>query len=258
MMKGGTYPRQGLHGALVHDIGVRILSGELGPGEALPTETELTGDVAASRTVLREAVKVLAAKRLVQSRPKTGTRVRPRTEWNLLDPDVLAWQLEAGPTREFLQDALELRQLIEPAAARLAASRATDEEIRALDGAFEAMSEARDLQGWIDPDVRFHSILLQAAHNELLEHLSSIVTAVLRMLFAFSSRPPRTFTRALPLHEAIIVAVRGHDPDAAEAAALGLLEDTAKNIKRALREVSRLENPPGADGRRRRRTGQRA
>src|SRR3989442_812151 len=136
MMKGRTYPRQGLHGALVHEIGVRILSGEIEPGEALPTEDELTGDVAASRTVLREAVKVLAAKRLVQSRPKTGTRVRPRSEWNLIDPDVLAWQLEAGPTREFFEDALELRQLIEPAAARLAAHRATDEEIVALEKAF--------------------------------------------------------------------------------------------------------------------------
>jgi DNA-binding FadR family transcriptional regulator len=235
----------------VHEIGVRILSGELEPGEALPTEAELTGDVAASRTVLREAIKVLAAKRLVLSRPKTGTRVRPRSDWNLLDPDVLAWQLEAGPTREFLQDALELRQLIEPAAARLAADRATDEEIAALAEAFAAMSEARDLEAWIRPDVRFHSILLQAAHNELLEHLSSIVTAVLRTLAMYSSRPPRTFTRALPLHEAIIDAVRSHDPEAAEAAAMRLLEDTAKNIKRALREVSSLQAAPSADGRRR-------
>lgn len=253
-MKGGTYPRQGLHGALVHEIGVRILSGELEPGEALPTEAELTGGVAASRTVLREAIKVLAAKRLVLSRPKTGTRVRPRSDWNLLDPDVLAWQLEAGPTREFLQDALELRQLIEPAAARLAADRATDAEIAALAEAFAAMSDARDLEAWIGPDVRFHSILLQAAHNELLEHLSSIVTAVLRTLFMYSSRPPRTFTRALPLHEAIIEAVRSHDPAAAEAAAMHLLEDTAKNIKRALREVAPLQGSPSADGRRRRRS----
>ena len=257
-MKGRTYPRQGLHGALVHEIGVRIVGGELEPGDALPTEAELTGDVAASRTVLREAVKVLAAKRLVESRPKTGTRVRPRTEWNLLDPDVLAWQLEAGPTRDFLQDALELRQLIEPAAARLAAVRATDEEIAALEEAFTAMSEARDLDAWIEPDVRFHSILLQSAHNELLEHLSSIVTAVLRTLFMYSSRPPRTFTRALPLHEAIIDAVRSHDPDAAEAAELRLLEDTAKNIKRALREVSRLQPASSAGGRRRGRAGSRA
>ncbi len=234
----------------MHEIGVRIVDGQLKPGETLPDNG--FGEAEVSRTVVREAIKVLAAKGLVESRPKVGTRVRPRRDWNLLDPDVLAWQLEAGPTREFLQDALELRQLIEPAAARLAAGRATDEEIAALQAAFTAMCEARDLEASIDADVRFHSILLQAAHNELLEHLTSIVTAVLRMLFAFSSRPPRTFTRALPLHEAIIEAVQSHRPDAAEAAALRLLDDTAKNIKRALREVDRSRPSRSADGRRRR------
>jgi DNA-binding FadR family transcriptional regulator len=236
MTKGSTYPRHGLHGAVVHDIGIRILSGELEPGEALPTEDELTGDVAASRTVLREAIKVLAAKRLVESRPKTGTRVRPRSDWNLLDPDVLAWQLEAGPTRDFLEDALELRRLIEPAAARLAADRASNAEIAALEEAHAAMSAAEGVEAWIEPDVRFHSILLQAAHNELLERLSTIVSAVLRMLFTVSSQP-RMFARALPLHWAIIDAVRAHDPDAAEAAAIRLLEDTAKNVKRAQRRA---------------------
>src|ERR671936_3107405 len=97
MMKAPTYPRRGLHGAIVHDIGVRIMRGELQPGDLLPTEEELRGELAVSRTVLREAIKVLAAKGLVESRPKTGTRVRPRQSWNLLDPDVLAWQQEGTP-----------------------------------------------------------------------------------------------------------------------------------------------------------------
>ena len=241
MTKGSTYPRRGLHGEVVHDIGVRILSGELEPGETLFGEDDRAGD--ASRTVLREAIKVLAAKRLVESRPKTGTRVRPRSDWNLLDPDVLAWQLEAGPTPSFLEDALELRQLIEPAAARLAAARASDEDIAALEAAHSAMSAARDLEAWIEPDVRFHSILIRAAGNELLERLSPIVSAMLRMLFMVSSRPPRTFARALPLHWAIIEAVRAHDPDLAEDAALGLLADTVRNTKRALKEGTRPARP---------------
>jgi len=244
MMKSRTYPRQGLHGALVHDIGVRILSGELEPGEALPTEAELTGDVAASRTVLREAIKVLAAKGLVESRPKTGTRVRPRSDWNLLDPDVLAWQLEAGPPRDFLEHALELRRMIEPGAARLAAERATDEDIEALEQAFAAMSEAEDLDDWIEPDVRFHAIVVRAARNELLERLSAIVSAMLRTLFMVSSRPPWTFRRALPLHQEIIDAIRAHDPDLAEAATLRLLEDTVRNTKRALRASSNGKRTP--------------
>src|ERR671937_464809 len=125
MTKVQTYPRRGLHGAVVHEVGVRIIRGDLPSGQPLPNEEELGEELAVSRTVLREAIKVLAAKRLVESRPKTGTRVLPRREWNLLDPDVLAWQVEAGADAEFLAEALELRGMSGPAAARRAAERAT-------------------------------------------------------------------------------------------------------------------------------------
>jgi DNA-binding FadR family transcriptional regulator len=239
MTSGRTYPRRGLHGAVVHDIGVRILRGELKPGALLPAEDRLVDEPGVSRTVVREAIKVLAAKRLVESRPKTGTRVRPRSDWNLVDPDVLAWQLEAGPTRKFLEDALELRQLIEPAAARLAAGRASDEDVAALEEAYAAMSEAKEIDEWIEPDVHFHSILIRAARNELLEGLSPIVGAMLRMLFMVSSRLPQAFARALPLHWAIVDAIRAHDPDGAEEATLRLLADTARNTKQALKESAK-------------------
>src|ERR671936_329887 len=138
-----TYPRRGLHGAVVHEIGVRIVRGELKPGDTLP-DNGLADEPAVSRTVLREAIKVLAAKGLVESRPKIGTRVRPRRDWNLLDPDVLAWQIEAGPDAHFLGQALELRRMIEPAAPRLAAKRAAPEQVAALYDAYEAMAAAGD------------------------------------------------------------------------------------------------------------------
>src|SRR6476620_11614265 len=141
MTKSRTDPRRGLHGQVVHQVGVSIVRGELEPGELMPDDA-IVAEPSVSRTVVREAIKVLAAKGLVESRPKTGTRVRPRSDWNLIDPDVLAWQLKAGPTREFLEDALELRRMIEPGAARLAAARATDEEIEALEQALAAMREA--------------------------------------------------------------------------------------------------------------------
>ena len=95
-MKDRTYPRRGLHRQLVHDIGVRILRGELRPGDSLVTDAEADGETV-SRTVVREAIKVLAAKGLVVARPRTGTHVRDRRYWNLMDPDVLAWRLEANP-----------------------------------------------------------------------------------------------------------------------------------------------------------------
>src|SRR5882762_613163 len=129
------YPEQSLHGRIVHAIGRRILSGDLRPGELLPAEPEL----GASRTVVREAVKVLAAKGLVESRPKTGTRVRPPASWNLLDPDVLAWQQEGTPQPIFLRKLTEVRLIVEPAAAELAARRARAPELTTLDGAFLEM-----------------------------------------------------------------------------------------------------------------------
>src|ERR671935_2792494 len=196
MTKRRTYPRRGLHGAVVHDIGVRIVRGELEPGATLPDDG-FADESAVSRTVVREAIKVLAAKGLLESRPKTGTRVRERRDWNLLDPDVLAWQIEAGPDAQFLGQALELRRMIEPAAARLAAERATDEEIAALYEAYEGMAAAGDdLDAFMAPDLRFHTVLLEACNNELLEHMSEIFTAVLRTVFSYSSRLTRTFPRA--------------------------------------------------------------
>jgi len=245
MTKVRTYPRRGLHGAVVHEIGVRIVRGDLPAGEPLPTEDELGEELGVSRTVLREAVKVLAAKRLLESRPKTGTRVLERTDWNLLDPDVLAWQLEAGLTARFLQDTLELRGLIEPGAARLAALRATDDEIELLAESCEEMSQAQELDEWLEPDLRFHTILLHASHNDLLAHMTTLVGAVLRMLFMFSSRPPVTFERAKPLHAAVLEAVRARDPDGAEMAVLRLLEDTERNVEQALAETAEEPQPIG-------------
>src|SRR3954454_25400517 len=116
MTKDRTYPRRGVHGGLVHAVGVRILGGQLVPGASLADEWE---DQDVSRTAVREAVKVLAAKGLIVSRPKTGTHVRERRFWHMLDPDILTWRLEAEPTDDFHMTVLETRRLIEPTVAAL-------------------------------------------------------------------------------------------------------------------------------------------
>ena len=235
MTKRRTYPRRGLHGAVVHDIGVRIVRGELEPGATLP-DNGFAEEAAVSRTVVREAIKVLAAKGLVESRPKTGTRVRSRRDWNLLDPDVLAWQIEAGPDADFLGQALELRRMIEPAVARLAAERATDEQIGALYEAYEEMAAAGDdLDAFMAPDLRFHNLLVEACGNELLEHMTEILTAVLRTVFAYSSSSSRAYPRAARRHRAIVLAIEARDADAAEQAVLRLIDDTKGNLASALR-----------------------
>jgi DNA-binding FadR family transcriptional regulator len=207
-------------------------------GDTLP-DNGLVDEADVSRTVVREAIKVLAAKGLVESRPKVGTRVRPRRDWNLLDPDVLAWQIEAGPDALFLEQALELRRMIEPAAARLAAERATDAEIAALYEAYEEMAAAGDdLDAFMGPDLRFHSLLLEACGNELLEHMSEIFTVVLRTVFAYSSSSSRSYPRAARRHRAIAKAIEAGDPDAAERAVLRLIDDTKRNVASALRNSS--------------------
>jgi DNA-binding FadR family transcriptional regulator len=189
---------------------------------------------------VREAIKVLAAKGLVESRPKVGTRVRPRRDWNLLDPDVLAWRIEAGPDAGFLEQALELRRMIEPAAARLAAERATDAQIAVLYEASEAMAAAGDdLDAFMEPDLRFHRLMLEACRNELLEHMNEVFTAVLRTVFAYSSASSRAYPRSARRHLAIVKAIEEHDPDAAEQAVLRLIDDTKSNLASALRQRRR-------------------
>lgn len=218
---------------------MRILNGELKPGETLP-DNGFLDELEVSRTVVREAVKVLAAKGLVESRPKVGTRVRPRRDWNLLDPDVLAWQVEAGADASFLDQALELRRMIEPAAARLAADRADESQIAGLYAACEEMLAAGDdLDAFMAPDLRFHSLLLEACGNELLEHMSGIFTAVLHTVFAYSSSSSRSYPRAARRHRAIVKAIEARDPDAAEQAVLRLIDDTRSNLASALRRRPR-------------------
>jgi DNA-binding FadR family transcriptional regulator len=224
MMKDRTYPRRGLHGELVHDIGLRIVRGELPPGSSIAAEIDTTADV--SRTVVREAIKVLAAKGLVVARPKTGTQVRERRYWNLIDPDVLAWRLEAEPGDGLFVHVFELRRLLEPAAAALAASRATEAEVEQLAAAYAQMEAtvADDPDAYIAADLRFHSIVLEACHNELLAHLGSTLRAVFRASF---TRTHGLAAETLPMHGSVLAAIQSGDGPQAEAAMRALLDRSA-------------------------------
>lgn len=230
--EGRTYPRRGLHGEVVHSIGARIVRGELAPRDPVSGDGWADGEL--SRTALREAIKVLAGKGLVEMRPKTGTRVRERRFWNLLDPDVMAWRLEGTSDARLLRDVIDLRRVIEPEAARLAAQRAGDDEIADLRAAFEAMCAAgTDADAYLGPDLRFHAIILDACHNELLGQMATTLRRVLRVVFVMA-RNEAGYARGTPLHEAILVAIAGRRPDAAEAATRTLIEDTAADLDRAL------------------------
>ena len=132
-----------MHGRIVRELGLRILAGELAPGERLPAEAELIEKYEVSRPVLREAVRVLVAKGLVLSRQRAGAIVRPRNEWHLLDPDVLYWMIQTRPAPEFVQTLMGMRRVFEPGAAALAAQAATDEQLAGIAQAYDGMAAAR-------------------------------------------------------------------------------------------------------------------
>jgi len=218
-----TYSVRSLHGQVVHALGQRIVSGQVAEGSVLPIETDLGAEFKVSRTALREGIKVLAAKGLLSSRTRTGTRVRPRKDWNMLDPDILAWRLESGEVETFVQDLYEFRQAVEPMAAALAAVRATDQEIADMGLALTAMAAANgDVKSSIDPDLRFHFLILAASRNELLGSLG----AVLETAFAFSFQIAvhQTKIEAIEVHRAVYDAIKARDADGARDAMISLLD----------------------------------
>lgn len=240
MTRSLTYPRRGLHGEVVHTIGLQIVGGTLQPGDPLPPEHELISNLAVSRTVLREAVRVLAAKGLVEARPKIGTRVRPRVEWNVLDPDVLSWRAETSNDSRLYEETTEVRLAIEPLAARLAATRATDDEISGIAEAYAAMETGvADQVAYLVADLRFHDRILASSHNELLSHLGVVLRAVLRTTFELTTTPQRSRRRALPLHRAILENIAAGDEEGAETATRTLIADTAADIGRMARRAGR-------------------
>lgn len=230
-MNGDGSPRRygrGLHGEVVDTIGARIASGRYRPGDPLlsePLETEL----GVSKTVVREALRVLAAKGLVEPRPKRGTVVRPRQAWSLLDPDILYWQSRSEPDPAFLQDLSEVRFIIEPEAAGLAARRRTAADLLAMELALEQMAAAGARPGGVRPDevvvadLTFHRALLGAAHNELLSRMEAVIEAGLRIRDQLVHGGGRG-ADALDVHRAVFEAVAAGDPDVAASAARRLLQ----------------------------------
>jgi DNA-binding FadR family transcriptional regulator len=159
---------------VLHAIGIRIISGELQPGDVLPKEDTLSKEYGVSRTVIREAVKGLAARGLVESRPKVGTIIRPRSEWQMLDPAVLEWVAASEVTGEFMYHLAEVRAAIEPATAELAARNATPDDIARMREAYVQLENSMggdDQNAWALADLAYHESIVAAAHNEFLAYI---------------------------------------------------------------------------------------
>lgn len=216
---------RGLHGQLVQQLGQMIVSGDLGADRPLVPE-EIGQRFEVSRTVVRESLRVLEAKGLVSARPNVGTRVRPVSDWNLLDPDIIEWRAY-GPQRDDQRRELsELRWTIEPLAARLAAGHGREDVQQRLGDMVEIMGHAMsqgDALTFSRADAEFHALLIQLAGNRMLEHLSGIVSAALQVSGNPVTGCDRPNETSLAHHGRIVDALATGDAAAAEAAMRQLL-----------------------------------
>lgn len=230
-----------VHGNTLDALGEAIVSGRHPPGSTIPPEPTLCEELGVSRTVVREAVKSLVAKGLISTGPKVGTRVMPSDQWNWFDPHVVAWQSKVGLTREFLRDLQELRRVVEPAAVRMAAERATPEDIAGIEAAFEGMRHAVEEGGdYVTYDLRFHQGLLNACHNRMLVQMGKALSALLRTSFEISTTRKNGPRISLPLHRAVLDAVAAHEPARAEKAILKLIDGARDDIETVLASRKRL------------------
>lgn len=206
----GKKSTRGHVAAVVDILGRRIAANYYVEGEVLPIEQELADSLDVGRNALREAVKVLSGKGLISTAPRSGTRVRPRDDWNLLDPDVLRWHADPEiATEQFMLDLIEMRRIIEPRASELAAARATREEIAAILSAYQAMAaEGISQQQRIDADIAFHSAILKASHNKVLNHFRFAIASYLKAHAALGLKVSATDDRAdLERHQQIAMAI---------------------------------------------------
>ncbi len=225
-----------VHGNTVDYLGAAIVAGRFGVGGALPPEPLLCEELGVSRTVVRESVKSLVAKGLIQTGPKVGTRVLPSAQWNWFDPDVIGWQARAGLTPEFIRDLQDLRLIVEPAAVKLAALRATSSDIDAIEEAFAGMKSAVENGGdYVKFDLRFHQGLLCASHNRMLVRMSQALSALLRTSFEISTVKKDGPRNSLAMHRAVLDAVIARNATNAERAIRVLIDGAHRDIELVLK-----------------------
>jgi DNA-binding FadR family transcriptional regulator len=230
-----------VHGNTVDLLGEAIVSGRYAVGASLPAEPLLCTELGVSRTVVREAVKSLIAKGLVSTGPKVGTRVLASDAWNWFDPDVITWHSKAGLTPEFLRDLQDLRRVVEPAAVRLAAERATPLDIADIEAAYEGMRHAVEEGGdYVTFDLRFHQGLLKACRNRMLVQMSKALSALLRTSFEISTGRKDGTRNSLPLHREVLDAVIARNPARAERAIVVLIDGAHNDIEQVLASRRRL------------------
>lgn len=231
-----------LHGTVARDLGMQIVSGAIQPGQILEGEIVASEQFNVSRTAYREAIRILAAKGLVAPRPRTGTQVAPRREWHLLDPDVIGWIFAGEPDARLIEGLFELRRIVEPDAARLAAQRRSDDQLARMKAGLDGVAK----YGFTTPtgrgfDKDFHSALLEASGNDFVVSLTSGIATAIAITTAFKQERLPAPLDALPVHLAVYDAIAVQDGEGAHAAMVRLIE-------RGRSDTIEAREPPGDKG----------
>lgn len=229
--------KRNLFAHVVEELGARIVRGDIAPNDPFPSEADLGREFGASRSVIREAVKSLAARGLLESRTRTGIRVLPASQWNLLDAAVLSWRYSVMPAAQFYNELFEVRLMIEPKAAALAADRATPQALLEIRSAFAEMTEAsRQGTSGVEADLRFHQAILAASQNALLLQMGNLIAVGLYISHQISSE---SFTVFLPLHNRVLDAIAAQDANSAEQSMRQLITETLTFVGRHLDHKAR-------------------
>ena len=221
--------RPRVHEEVVATLARRVLSGAVAPGGALPSMAVLSEELGVSRPAMREAIKVLGAKGMVEVRPRIGIRVRPRDSWNVMDPELLSW---CGPelSAELLRNLLQCRLLMEPGAAALAAGNATALQVAAIEEAFNKMQLAEDIEMRVSADLDFHVAVLKASGNLFLVQWAATISSVLLAAFRLSTGATTSERRASSAHFDVLDAIRLRNCARANRAMRRLLTVAAKDL----------------------------
>lgn len=231
-------PLRTSHAKVVEQLGAAIVSGCFAVGEALPGDAELEQRFGVSRSILREVMKTLAAKRMVVPKSRIGTRVTPRSQWNMIDGDVLRWHFLAGVTPEFIHHLYDGRLVLEPAAAAFAAQVATEEQRLELRRLANALGDPpHDAEAYVQADLRFHLYLLTLSGNVFINSMSDFVSSALQGAFRLTARLHSTnrYSLVRDAHMVLVDAVDARDPIAARQATEHIIELGRQRALLALR-----------------------
>ncbi|MFD3318655.1 FadR/GntR family transcriptional regulator [Alteromonas macleodii] len=216
------------------EIGRRIVAGSLEPGTLLEEENSLAERYQVSRVVIRDAVKILVGKGLLDVRRGIGTKVRPRSEWILLDDDVLAWHITAPPNEHFISQLMDVRLAFEPKAARWAAERSDPQALKEIEEAVIRMEqESGSLEKFIVADALFHQAVLRAAHNEFLTSMEGMIYSALLVSVRITNQDPRKNSDSVKFHRDVYEMIASGDGEGAEALTEKLLKDAIRRLKEA-------------------------